>query len=275
MNKKVITALFSSLLLVTQISFAQVTDDTPSGVDINYCPRLVSTFQRGATDNTTNGQVTELQKFFEDYFDVKLVSGIFGRVTQGYVMRFQKENNLPAYGLVGFLTRSKIANVCSNGTTPVVPIKEPIYPYTDGKLSVSISGINQSYPLGTKMDFSIIKNNIPTNSGLVLSLVLDVSSQDQWTYRNNITGPLMLRPKSISGTGSETFSWDGKSVGCAQTDSPMWCKNVKAGRYYIQATVFDKSNFSILGWPDRTTRNKIAEYKTNSFYLTGATDLEP
>ncbi|MBI4133186.1 peptidoglycan-binding protein, partial [Candidatus Uhrbacteria bacterium] len=85
-----------------------------------YCPNLVSTFQRGARDATTRGQVSELQRFISDYYDIEpeeIVTGFFGRITQGYVQRFQKEQGLPTFGIVGSLTRAAIARVCGGGET--------------------------------------------------------------------------------------------------------------------------------------------------------------
>ena len=90
-----------------------------------YCPALSTTFTRGARDTTTRptGQVTELQKFLSDYFDIdpeEIITGFFGRITQSYVVKFQQEQNLPAFGIVGSMTRASIAKVCKS-TTPTPP----------------------------------------------------------------------------------------------------------------------------------------------------------
>ncbi len=85
-----------------------------------YCPTLSITMQRGARDVSTNNQVSELQKFLADYYNFdpnELVSGYFGRITQGYVIQFQKEQGLPSVGIAGQLTRGKIATVCSQTPT--------------------------------------------------------------------------------------------------------------------------------------------------------------
>lgn len=117
--------LFSILFFASTVfsASAQTTDDTPASGAIagGYCPQLTSTFERGATDASTGGQVTRLQEFLTDYFDISsqnIVVGVFGRTTQTYVIKFQKEQKLPAYGVIGSLTRVAIAKACrSSGTT--------------------------------------------------------------------------------------------------------------------------------------------------------------
>lgn len=92
------------------------TDDYLSADDVSVCPSLSITMLRGATDATTGGQVSELQSFLADYFSIDestLVTGRFARLTQSYVIKFQKAHRLPAYGTVGTLTRAKIAEVCN------------------------------------------------------------------------------------------------------------------------------------------------------------------
>ena len=118
------TFLFSVLFLISTFSSAsaQVTDDTPASGAIagGFCPQLTSTFGRGATDASTGGQVTRLQEFLTDYFDVSsqnIVVGVFGRTTQTYVIKFQKEQGLPAYGVIGTLTRAAIARACGGAST--------------------------------------------------------------------------------------------------------------------------------------------------------------
>lgn len=99
-------------------------DDHGTGSSVNegiYCPQLSLTMMRGARDATTKGQVTELQIFLADYFNVPeetLVSGYFGILTQSYVVKFQQQNGLPALGIVGSLTREVIAKACGMTSVP-------------------------------------------------------------------------------------------------------------------------------------------------------------
>ena len=107
------------VLLFAAPAFAQTSDDYGIAAAGTYCPSLSITMQRGARDTSTNGQVSELQKFLADYYDIdptELVTRYFGRITQGYVIQFQKEQGLPTFGIAGSLTRSAIAKVCTSNT---------------------------------------------------------------------------------------------------------------------------------------------------------------
>ncbi len=82
-----------------------------------YCPTISSTMQVGSRDSLTypRGQVSELQRFLADWFDVDerdLVTGYFGRNTRMYTQRFQQQFGLPSYGIAGSMTRAVIAREC-------------------------------------------------------------------------------------------------------------------------------------------------------------------
>src|SRR3989344_7871796 len=101
-------------------AFAQTSDDYGVANSGNYCPKLSITMQRGARDVSYSGQVSELQKFISDYYDIdpeEIVTGFFGRITQGYVQQFQREQGLPTFGIAGSMTREAIAKVCSSNTS--------------------------------------------------------------------------------------------------------------------------------------------------------------
>jgi hypothetical protein len=125
-----------SILTITsffvQNTFAQNADtlDDAGGASDFYCPTLSVNMRFLARPNTmtdakTNGQVTELQKFIKSYLQLTdqqfLVTGIFGGVTAKFVKQFQTENSLVSTGIVGAVTRAKIAELCStapsNSTT--------------------------------------------------------------------------------------------------------------------------------------------------------------
>lgn len=92
---------------------------TPTGI---FCPDLSKTMQKGARDATTGGQVSELQAFLTSYYDLDeniVVGGYFGNLTHKYVVQFQTEHGLPAFGIVGSLTRAKIASVCGGIQTSI------------------------------------------------------------------------------------------------------------------------------------------------------------
>lgn len=96
-------------------------DDYGTGVTVgNYCPKLSITMQRGSRDATTGQQVSELQAFLTDYYnldDGSVNGGFFGKLTHKYIVQFQSEQGLPAFGIAGSLTRAKIASVCGSGVS--------------------------------------------------------------------------------------------------------------------------------------------------------------
>jgi hypothetical protein len=105
-------------------AFAQTDDYGIGTTSGTYCPQLFQTVVRGSSGN----QVLELQKFLSDYYDIfpsTIQTGYFGRITQGYVIQFQKEQGLPSYGIAGSMTRAAIAKVCT--TKPPVVRSCPQY----------------------------------------------------------------------------------------------------------------------------------------------------
>lgn len=86
-----------------------------------YCPTITRTLSFGSKDATTNGEVSELQKFLAGHFDLNtagIVTGGFYYVTEEYVKKFQAEKGLPQVGVVGPLTRAAIAAACSGTGYP-------------------------------------------------------------------------------------------------------------------------------------------------------------
>ncbi|MEK7156153.1 MAG: peptidoglycan-binding domain-containing protein, partial [Patescibacteria group bacterium] len=133
--RKLLLSFGLAALLLPVLATAQ---DTGTAAPL-YCPNLSITMQKCAptrplsqqrcTDATTEGQVTELQKFLSDYYDLNpadYVSGYFGRLTRDNVRRFQCEKMSicsgdeasTGYGVVGRKTRAAIANACGTETTP-------------------------------------------------------------------------------------------------------------------------------------------------------------
>lgn len=148
-------------------AFAQ-TDDYGTGPQAydnipSYCPRLISTIQLGSRDGEAE-LVSELQKFLAGYFDVgEIVTGYFGRVTQNYVIQFQKEKGLPALGIVGSLTRAAIAAECPGGPSSQVERQDLVIgsgkvAEVGSKVSVLYTGKLQN---GTVFDSSAMHDNQP------------------------------------------------------------------------------------------------------------------
>jgi peptidoglycan hydrolase-like protein with peptidoglycan-binding domain len=124
MRKSIIVVGIATLLIPTS-SFAQ-----DIGTQGGYCPQISQNLHRGMrdADTTPPGQVSELQKFLVDYYDLNpdtYVTGYFGRLTQQNVIQFQIDQNItPASGYVGPLTRAAIQRVCGRtaGGVPNPPI---------------------------------------------------------------------------------------------------------------------------------------------------------
>src|SRR3989344_1763102 len=113
-------ALVLGIFMFAVPAFAQVADDYGTANSGNYCPKLSITMQRGGRDISYGGQVSELQKFLSDYYDIdpeEIMTGFFGRITQGYVQQFQREQGLPSFGIAGSMTRAAIAKVCTGGSS--------------------------------------------------------------------------------------------------------------------------------------------------------------
>lgn len=129
-------------------SAAGALDDDYGTGETGYCPNLTRTLQRGSTDARTGGQVTELQLFLANYYDLDenaSVSGHFGAVTARNVIRFQKEMGLPALGIAGGLTRAAIARACGGLPSTTTPIlSTPTYPQTAPRQSASIDASSLS-----------------------------------------------------------------------------------------------------------------------------------
>lgn len=133
---RTLTALLFTLFITIPVTADALmalppTDDTPVDKTSSYfCPQLSKTLQRGSRDATTGGQVTELQTFLTDYFDLDesaVVSGFYGKVTQKYVAQFQQQHGLPAFGITGTLTRAKISEVCKQVAVDTPVISCPMY----------------------------------------------------------------------------------------------------------------------------------------------------
>ncbi len=160
MNKK-ITAFITITSFTFWSVFAQTTEqgaqlkDLINGGPINgkVClssPSLNYLMSRGSIDKKTNFEVTLLQSFLKTNLNLTdqefIVTGYFGRVTENFVKKFQKQNGLVVSGIVGAATRKKIAETCvpiittpkppetSTTTSAIVPVTTK---YKDGTYSAT------------------------------------------------------------------------------------------------------------------------------------------
>src|SRR5215467_8186154 len=92
---RVTTLIGIALFAFPLTSFAQDT----GAPQVGYCPQISQNLHRGMRDADTSppGQITELQKFLADYYDIDpttSVTGYFGRLTQQNVIRFQNDQDI-------------------------------------------------------------------------------------------------------------------------------------------------------------------------------------
>ena len=139
--------------------------------------------------------------------------------------------------------------------------------------AVRVEPARSSTPKGSELSFAVEHRNLPAGAGLVLTLVRDVPEGQAHGYAG-ATGPLMLEPLAVSGSGRTEFRWNGREVGCAPTDFPTWCP-VEVGRYRVQATVIDRTDVGLVGWPDQRPRTVLAQSLSSPFLITGEADLGP
>lgn len=128
--------------------------------------------------------------------------------------------------------------------------------------------------LGSNLQIQWSVKDVSAAKGMVLNLVRDVPVEEIYNYRG-ATGPLTLEPIEIEASNG-LIKWDTDKVGCAPTDYPTWC-DTQPGNYYLQALVYDRADFSILGWPDRSlpAPKQLQSFRSESFEITGTPDLEP
>ena len=128
----------------------------------------------------------------------------------------------------------------------------------------------EAAPKGTEITFQVEHRGLPPGAGLVLTLVRDVPTSE--IGYQGATGPLTPKPLPIGPDQRTAFVWNGRDVACAPADAPTWCP-AEVGRYRIHAQVFDRADFGLVGWPDRSPRTLLAESVSEPFLLTGEPDL--
>ncbi len=126
--KKYISILFLLAFFISPFfSFAQETSVT--SVNKEQCISIERNLRFGASDRVLNStEVLELQNFLKEkgYLDAE-PNGFFGPATQRAVIALQRENNLPAFGFFGPLTRELVSckeeNVSNQQTTTQETVK--------------------------------------------------------------------------------------------------------------------------------------------------------
>src|SRR3989344_8839159 len=129
----------------------------------SYCDvQLANNLMIGSTDARTNGEVTKLQQFLrsQGYTDAQ-ITGYYGNVTAGLVMRWQKAHGMDFVTLksgVGPMTRSKMKISCSSAlsdwktyVTRNFQVKYPEAMFTPVQARLYISGQGDERFPGVKL----------------------------------------------------------------------------------------------------------------------------
>jgi peptidoglycan hydrolase-like protein with peptidoglycan-binding domain len=107
MNKKILIFAVSSIMLLGIF----LAPNNTSAQSINSCKN----FYRSMFIGTRGDDVSELQQFLRDkgYFNFG-ITGFFGNLTYGSVVRWQRSEGINAIGIVGPATRNRISQLCGN-----------------------------------------------------------------------------------------------------------------------------------------------------------------
>lgn len=92
-------------------------DDAESGPS---CPNLSQTLSYARRLSLPTQEVLHLQSFLTDHLNLNedITTGFFGKKTDGYVKLFQAMNGIDQTGVVGPITRAKIAEACGGIVGP-------------------------------------------------------------------------------------------------------------------------------------------------------------
>jgi hypothetical protein len=125
---------------------------------------------------------------------------------------------------------------------------------------------------GTPIQISIDYQNAPDDAGLVVWLVPDVPEAEYQTI-GRYPALLVLGPIKLKGSGRHVMDWNGRDIGCAPMDAPMWCADDILGRYRFEAALYETSNFSLLGMMARQLPKALVRNRSSAFEATGTIDI--
>lgn len=142
-------------------------------------------------------------------------------------------------------------------------------------IQVTLFQDRRDYLKGAPVDLKLTYAGLPAQAGVDLFLVRDVEPEKTWppSYQAP-TGPIVIRPLAVSGSGSTNFQWDGKQIACAPFDGPTFCDGTDVGRYRIMARVYDRSDFSTVVRL-RPPLKILGESYSSSFIVRGSPDFAP
>lgn len=189
------------------------------------CISVTANMAQGATDATTGGQVTILQKYLASAGYLKAVpNGVYGPATVAAVKAFQAANGISATGQVAALTRAALS-IRSCSSTAATP--EPTKPTKP----------TQTIPVPTTPAVSPIVTSMPTNRQ---SLGLGDTATVKWSGGpSNITYNVILEDGNgvaqgflVYGSYATQYTWTVGNVINASTGNRI---TVAPGTYRIHA----------------------------------------
>ena len=126
MKTSIISLLSATLLafsFFTASSAQAVVTDIVESPGISSCVQLTLGMTFGSRDSSSEGQVSDLQFFLNDKGYLRTEpTGYFGMTTLAAVKEFQGANGITQNGVVGPITRGKIADLTCNDAQPVAGI---------------------------------------------------------------------------------------------------------------------------------------------------------
>lgn len=214
MNK--LKGILSLGLILASVMYAsaQLADDYGTGTSVaraGYCPSLSITMQRGSTDASTSGQVSQLQRFLieRSYLDIEQPTGRYAGMTVQAVIDFQRDQSLPTFGIAGSMTRAAIARVCAGGVSgggSGVMCTQDAMVCPNG-VSVGRTGPNCQFVCpttgGTSSTGSVYITNLSSNS--LSGQYSNIPSGTTLTIFNVGTSQQMSQTAALS-AGSNTFT---------------------------------------------------------------------
>ncbi|MEN9338669.1 MAG: putative peptidoglycan binding domain, partial [Candidatus Parcubacteria bacterium] len=200
----VIIASLAILLKIGDI-YAQQIGDYPNQI----CTTLSEDLIYGSTDQSSGGQVTQLQKFLVNrgYSLGSDTFGVFGYGTQDAVSKFQTNSNLIPTGFIGANTRSVIQNISCVGN--------PSYSNLPSTIQVSnipdtVCGVNTGYTWNGRECVSLCDINHPWDPSAKRCSGTGYSNN---TYYSPVS-------KSCSGYGPQ-YSFNGRY--CVTPEKMNYC----------------------------------------------------
>jgi hypothetical protein len=259
MNRTHVVAIIGTSLFALLIPALSLAQDTGTDVPI-FCPALSQTLQFGSRDATTGGQVSQLQHFLSDYYDLNpddYITGYFGRLTRTNVQKFQCETmNIcsgdeasTGWGVVGPRTRAAIAAHCgiqstTTSTPPPTnpppanppPTQPPQNPAPTCSISVSPSSITGGQSaLLIWFSTNATAGSISSIGSVGFSGSQSVSPTQTTTYTGTFMGSggsaqcsttLILTPQT---TTNASCTWNGQTVASGSSVTAYQTPTVAAG----------------------------------------------